>query len=349
MLAAHPLISIWDDHETANNSWTGGAENHQPDTEGSWDERRRAALQAYYEWMPVREPQPGRPREALFRAYRFGDLASLSALETRLMARDEQLIYSDIVPGLQTPEDIERLRRDVLNDPARQMLGEAQLAYFEAELKAAKRDGAVWSLLANQIIMANVIAPDLTPHVSEDDIVELEKDWDQARAFVAFSRLGLPTNLDAWDGYPAARERLYDIARSAGARDLLVVTGDTHTWWANDLYAANGDKMGVEFGVSSVTSPSPYAPSFLGGRGADYALLTNRDNPAVRYLSGATHGYIDLTLTPEAADARFVAVDTILEPTYQPLLEAGFKVKRRDGTLAFADTDGLGLRERWVF
>ena len=54
--AAAPLIAIWDDHETANDSWKGGAENHQSATEGDWIARRDAALKAYYEWIPIREP-----------------------------------------------------------------------------------------------------------------------------------------------------------------------------------------------------------------------------------------------------------------------------------------------------
>ncbi len=59
--AAHalaPWIVVWDDHEVANDSWSGGAENHQPD-EGDWSARKQAALQAYYEWMPIREPRTG--------------------------------------------------------------------------------------------------------------------------------------------------------------------------------------------------------------------------------------------------------------------------------------------------
>lgn len=60
--AAAPWIVVWDDHETANNTWSGGAENHQPD-EGEWADRKRAALQAYYEWMPIRNPEPGRAFE----------------------------------------------------------------------------------------------------------------------------------------------------------------------------------------------------------------------------------------------------------------------------------------------
>jgi phosphodiesterase/alkaline phosphatase D-like protein len=99
-----PLIAIWDDHETANDSWVGGAENHQIDREGDWATRRDAALKAYYEWMPIREPgQPqasdnfgiGAPLSQGYRSFDFGDVLSLHMLETRLTARDEQLAYPD--------------------------------------------------------------------------------------------------------------------------------------------------------------------------------------------------------------------------------------------------------------
>ena len=48
-----PMIAVWDDHESANDSWEGGAENHQPDSEGEWSVRKAAAMKAYREWMPV--------------------------------------------------------------------------------------------------------------------------------------------------------------------------------------------------------------------------------------------------------------------------------------------------------
>ena len=76
MHAAKPLLACWDDHESANNPWVGGAQNHQPETEGSWADRRNASIQAYYEWMPVREPGPGRTRAQFWRTYVFGDLAT---------------------------------------------------------------------------------------------------------------------------------------------------------------------------------------------------------------------------------------------------------------------------------
>ena len=48
-----PMVMMWDDHETANNSWTGGAQNHQPETEGPWDGAQGGGDAAYREWLPV--------------------------------------------------------------------------------------------------------------------------------------------------------------------------------------------------------------------------------------------------------------------------------------------------------
>ena len=349
MHAAHALIAIWDDHETSNDSWSGGAQNHDPQTEGPWEERKRAAMQAYYEWMPVRDPAPGRAREELFRRYDFGDLLSLTKIETRLMARTKPFEYDEIVPSLKGPEDIADFQNRILADPSRELLGAAQLAEIEAGFQDAAARGRPWNLIANQVIMAKVTAPDLNPHVTEEDLIELERQWDQARAFVAFSALELPLNLDAWDGYPAARERFYEAARRTGAEGLIVLTGDSHTWWANDLVADDGGAMGVELGVQSVTSPSPFDPSFLGGKGREYALLTNQKNSSVRDLSGEHHGYIDLEVTPDRARAVFQAVDRIDSPDYNAFEKVAFTIAKRGGVARFAGSDGLTFKEGWLY
>jgi|694.fasta_scaffold08504_2 predicted extracellular nuclease/phosphodiesterase/alkaline phosphatase D-like protein len=100
--AAAPLIAGWDDHETANNSWSNGAQNHQSPSEGDWIARRDAALKAYYEWIPIREPGQRQasdgasalsPLTQAYRSFNFGDVLSLHMLETRLTARDQQLPF----------------------------------------------------------------------------------------------------------------------------------------------------------------------------------------------------------------------------------------------------------------
>lgn len=90
--AAAPLVAVWDDHEIANDPWTGGAQNHQPDAEGGWEARKRAAVRAYHEWMPTRTAgdAPYETQVRSFRALQFGDLANLHVLESRLNARTRQ-------------------------------------------------------------------------------------------------------------------------------------------------------------------------------------------------------------------------------------------------------------------
>lgn len=347
--AAHPFIAIWDDHETANDSWSGGAENHDPAIDGDWQARKRAALQAYYEWMPIREPVAGRPREAIFRSFSFGDLLTLVALETRLMARDRQFEYNEIVPTLTSPEAVADFRDNILWAPGREMMGAEQTAFVQNALRQSAIAGQPWRLVANQVVMAKVTAPNLEPHLTEENIRELEAQWDQARAFIKFSTLGLPTNLDAWDGYPASRERFYEAAKVSGADGIVVLTGDTHTWWANDLTAKDGSHVGVELGGHSVSSPSPYRKSFLGGKGSEYALLTGKENKDVRYISGEDHGYIALTVSRDSVDAQFIAVDTIETPQYEAFEKAAFTIKKSGGAAQFAGVRGLSVKERAVF
>lgn len=87
-----PFILSWDDHELANDAWKDGADNHD-EGEGDWSQRKANALQAYYEWMPIRAPK-GRGLEKQWRNFEIGDLATLIMLETRLSARDEQVELS---------------------------------------------------------------------------------------------------------------------------------------------------------------------------------------------------------------------------------------------------------------
>jgi len=341
MHGRHPLIAIWDDHETANNSWQGGAENHDPQTEGKWAERQRAALQAYYEWMPVREPNKAanaeNPSPAFFRSFSFGDLLTIAALETRLMARSEEITYEKIIGALRQGQDLESVKRDIIDNPSRQLLGTAQSTWLENVLRTSHQSGQPWRLIANQIIMARVTTPDLSTQMTEEDIVALEEQWDQARAFVEASTLGLPSNFDAWDGYPAARERFYDMVKTTTNNEgMIVVTGDTHTWWANDLINKEGIHMGVELGTHSVTSPSPYRKEFLGGKGAEYAYLTTQTNQDVRYLNGENHGYIDIEITHAGAEAKFMAVNNILNEDYESFLKISFAITSAGGPAKFA-------------
>jgi alkaline phosphatase D len=201
MHAMHPLICCWDDHESANNPWTGGAQNHQPETEGSWDNRRAASMQAYYEWMPIREPKAGRTRAQFWRSYVFGDLATLLTLETRHTARGKQVDYAEWAPKLNTEEDYEAFRQDVLGDPERHMISPIELTDISEALSSSVAKRQPWRLIGNQIPMARMLVPDVVGLgvLPAPDEASLEAH----RRLAWLGQHALPFYTDTWDGYPA--------------------------------------------------------------------------------------------------------------------------------------------------
>jgi alkaline phosphatase D len=158
--AAHaraPWICVWDDHESANDCWVGGAENHHPKTEGRWSDRETAAVRAYYEWMPIREPRPGQAFAAINRSFQFGDLARLIMVESRLVARAHQINYAVDAPLRMDADGVERpdigVLKARLDDPCRQMLGARQEAWLADQLQTSVAAGQTWQVLSSQVVM----------------------------------------------------------------------------------------------------------------------------------------------------------------------------------------------------
>ena len=196
-----------------------------------------------------------------------------------------------------------------MQDPARTMMGAAQEAWIDKGLAESVADGKTWQVLANQVMMARVALPDMSQAFTPEQIAQAIP---QVQQMIGFSALGLPFNLDAWDGYPAARGRLYDSVEAAGAR-LVTLTGDIHSAWADTLVDDKGERVGVEFVTTSITSPG------IGAYISDVPDLGQRfadANPEVEWHDPAGHGYILLTLTPEHVTGEFVKVSTILAPDF---------------------------------
>ncbi len=313
--AAHaraPWIVAWDDHETANDSYADGAQNHQSESEGDWNARKARALKAYYEWMPIREPAPGVGLvQASERSFHFGDLASLIMIETRLGARDLQLNLERDLPVVDGKPDIEAFKAR-LADPSRRMLGERQEAWIAGELERSVKAGHAWQVIGNQVVMAQVIAPSpkalLTPEQYATIPDENRRRLDQYEQGAA---LGIPTALDMWQGYPASRERLYGLFSTAKARPV-VLAGDSHSFWANELHDASGRRVACEFGTTGITSPGAgeIAPGINAG---DLIVRANRE---VIFNDQVSKGFVLLTLTPDAAKADMVAVSTIVSKAF---------------------------------
>lgn len=311
MHAAHPLIALWDDHETTNNPWTAGAQNHQPE-EGLWRDRRTASLRAYFEWMPIRDPAPGTRRRDYWRSYRFGDLANLITLESRHSGRAEQIYYAAHMDRIRAPEEARAFERRVLGRPGREMLSPAMTAFLQQQLAASVGDGVPWRLIGNAMPMARMPVPDLAamgiPRITaapESPVPDLF--WK--------GRMNLPFYEDTWDGYPWARERFYDTARAAGAHDLLVLTGDSHSFWTNALHGADGQPMGIEIGTAGISSPGDFVES---GFPPDVAARIDRafeqTIPEVLWTDNLHQGYVRVELERDRAQVTYRAVNTLDRP-----------------------------------
>jgi alkaline phosphatase D len=297
--ASAPMVMMWDDHETANDSWAGGAENHDPAKEGPWAARKAAARRAYREWLPV--------SDNVWDSYEIGDLATLFRPETRLTARSRPLEYGE---ALRRGEDLKaslmRFRDGAWKDPERTMMGSEQEAWLAGAFRRSARQGTRWQLLAQQTVMGSWALPaEARAWLRADAPAEVK----QVTAIgAAAAEVGLPLNLDAWDGYPAARDRLLRSALDADA-NLLVLSGDSHNGWAFDL-DLHGAPAGAEFAGSSVTSPGleAYTP---GVTPADVVRAIRTRNPALKWAEVQRRGYMTLTLTPQRATGEWLSLDTV--------------------------------------
>ena len=297
----YPVITMWDDHEVANDAWKDGAENHQSETEGPYAVRETVAEKAYREWLPV--------SEADWAQYEIGKLATLFRLETRHVARDKPFDLGDLMKGKRGPEleaALTAFRDGAWRDPARTLMGAEQEAWLASSLKASTRAGKPWQILAQQVIMGQT-------GFGKDLIGGMTKDVDpamRARILAAnrAQQSGIPYAMDMWSGYPAARERLYQAALNANA-NLLVLAGDSHNAWAFD-HSYAGEAVGVEMAGQSVTSPG--FEHYLGWIKPDaLARDVMAASPSLKWCDTSQRGYLAVELTPKAATGEWRFLQTI--------------------------------------
>jgi len=317
--ARFPMIAIWDDHEFANDTWKGGAENHQPN-EGQWTLRRDAALKAHREWLMT----PERP----WQRYDFGNLVSVMTLDTRMSGRDQQL---DLNAALRAgPDGIKAFQSGPWQSAERTLLGMEQEAWFASEVAASVKSGQRWQLVAQQVVMGDLFTP-------KDAVSWLGSDAD-ARAIgyvkggIAAAQAGISGAQDMWSGYPKARQRLVKAMQDAGANPI-VIAGDSHNAWAFN-HALDGKAVAAEFGVQSVTSPG-YEQALKADPAVIRAGLLS-SSPGLTWCDTSRRGY--LTLSFNAAETRcdWVFMDTIarVSTATGPGMAAVVKHGRRRMTLA---------------
>ncbi|MFG6463184.1 alkaline phosphatase D family protein [Roseateles sp. DXS20W] len=311
----HPMIAIWDDHEVTNDSYKDGAQNHQPATEGDWPGRVAAALQAYYEWMPVRPADVANLRDN-HRSFAYGDLAELLMLEERLNARSKQVGtathatafgagFASTDPGY--------------NDPSRTLLGEAQEQWLVNRLRTTP---AQWKLLGQGVMFAQLKAPGSNQAT------------DPGLYFI---------NGDQWDGYEPARNRIYagiqGDATRAKVDNVVVLTGDIHSSWAADLHpnpynpalydkATGTGSLAVEFVGTSVTSPGIDTDTTGAVAGAIRFY-----NPHFKYVQLTRRGYLLIDVNRERVVGEWWYVDTVASPSNVETFGTAFEVRAGENHL----------------
>lgn len=260
----HPFITTWDDHESANDAFKDGAQNHNA-SQGPWQVRKNNSVQAYLEWMPVRNPDPNETLR-IWRNFKYGNLLDLIVLDSRLWGRDEQNLGST-------------------GSTNRTILGNDQFEWLESRLID---NSTTWKIIPQQVMMAPLTA------------------------------LGIPVNADQWDGYQADRNRLINYLESNNQRNAVVLTGDIHTAWANNIPGNSLNRAAVEFVTTSVTSPGAgFITSGFGGLlgflGTPIEEVVKFFNNHIEFANLFEHGYYVLTANNSRVQADFYTVD-ILTP-----------------------------------
>lgn len=318
----HPFVSVWDDHESANDAYEDGAQNHTPGEEGDWEDRKAISRRVYFEWMPIRDND----NRSIYRTLSYGNIADLIMIDTRLEGRDQQL------------RDVQDIN---LLDSTRTILGQTQKEWFLNQLGGSQ---AKWKIIGNQVIFS-----------------EFNVGWAGAglgQSFEATESLFL----DIWDGYPSERRQITTFLKEQGIENVVFLTGDFHSSFAYEVAdppvvltfqefpvvgtlpvysvdttaynpSTGAGAVAVEFATPSITAanfdenvdPASAAglqfqinnPIVAGG------IDLGNPNPHMKYAELIQHGYYVLDVRPDSVQADYFYGD-IMAPTSEEAFAAGF-------------------------
>lgn len=290
--AACPWIVVWDDHESANDSWLDGAENHTDGrVEGQWHERLGNAEQAYFEWLPVRARSAEDDDQLLYRSFTFGTLAQLIMMDLRSY-RSEQTTGDQSV------------------DAERTMLGKKQFNWLAQQLQDSD---ARWDVLGNSVM----ISPMRFVTVQNNDKANVASGYMQERA------TGITVNSDQWDGYAAERDRVLTMLDEQES-NALFLTGDIHSEWANSIVSPSGfGEIGCEMVTTSISAPNvdDILTDVFGTYHAENnptSLLVERMireyNPWVNHIDFDAHGYGIASIHYDYVDMLYYRVSDVEDP-----------------------------------
>ncbi len=314
--ARFPFLVTWDDHEVDNNYAGTIAEEDAPFVGADFLARRRNAYQVYSESMPLRpENRLNGKTMRLYRKLAFGQLADLFMLDTRQFRTDQpaQDGFGSTDPDSANPL-LEAAFGEVLFDaqgienPAATMMGDQQERWLWNGLKQSR---AAWTVIAQQIMLTewNLITTAKLNIQFNPAIPANQK----AAILQALGVVDNIFNVDAWDGYQAARRRLFHIIQTAGPRNPVVLSGDIHAAFGSNLLAdfvnPDSDMVAAEFTCTSISS------TFVGQdpRPADAIVRPGvaADNPHIEFFNGLFRGYCICDVDAQRWQTTYRAVGTL--------------------------------------
>jgi len=318
--ARFPIVATWDDHEFSDDCW----QDHQTYTNENRQQtaRRRAANQAWVEYMPVDfgdvsfdSASAAYDNLRIYRDFRFGDLVHLVMTDERLY-RDDHVVPEAAIAQAQGHDPINGsdsvgaryfVQQPVLQQfeaaktaalgRAPSILGDTQTKWWKRTLKNST---ATWKVWGNELMLSRL--------------------WLDLRnaAPPPFNALYV-VNCDAWDGYPAHRAELMRFLKDEGIRNVVAVTGDLHAFQCGVVRdipdPAAGTPVLVDFVAAGISSSSFYSYVKAGAAGTPLAPLTasptlfdavlRANNPDFAYADHDAQGYASAVATPTSLVVTF--------------------------------------------
>lgn len=328
----HPFITVWDDHESANNSYKDGAQNHTDLTEGDWNTRKAVAKQAYFEWLPIRDNND----QDVYRTIKYGNLMDLIMLDTRLKGRELQ---------------VSSIADSTLFDTSRTILGAAQKTWLFDQLRTSS---ARWKVIGQQVTFS-----------------EFNVGW-AALGQPGFTFDALESSfLDFWDGYPVERSQIINFIKNNNINNTVILTGDVHAAFAYDVadmpvnlsfqtlpvigqaavYAPSANynattgegSVAVEFVTPSITSAN-FDENLSLTLAQQFQVQINtpitpfpginlgNPNPHMKYADLIRHGYFILDVKADSVQANWYYAP-ILTPAQAETFGAAYFTKNNENHL----------------
>jgi len=272
----YPFVTIWDDHDVADNTWDDGAKSHDDEEMGPWPDRLAAATRARQEWLPIRLRDPD-DEGLLWRSFALGDLAELVMLDTRLGGRDEALDSAG----------------EGIDDPSRAILSPEQWEWATERIVDRSRR---WSLVASQVPVSEM-------HLPMPDGLNLDRFLPEG--YTVQDGIGVCT--DQWDGYAAEQQRLSRVLGERGG-GAVILSADVHSSWVFDgPFGPDGEPVAGELTGSSVSSTTMGGNLGRAGTKLGQHIAEHMDH--VCWVDLHEHGFLVVDVTAERLRGEVWAVD----------------------------------------